>query len=519
MKKLPPWVWAALAALAVWHAALKRPGMALPLIIDEGEYSYQARLLSEGGLPYRDAYSPKPPMIFFLYRTAYALSCDPAAPRRLALAAEWATLALLLAASPAAWSWAARLAAPAAFAALSAYPAGSLGFAANTELFVAAFLTLAACALRRAWESQRPARWAWLSGAAAGAALMTKPTCLWTTAAFAALLAWQGRGPRLNRLAAYAAGGALAPLAFVFYFAARGGLALFWEDAVRHNMDYARVALATGAWQSQLEWLARTVAPVLLKGSWPACVLAGFGLWGVQAKTGTRDAVLIVAWLATGLAGLTAGLFFFPHYFLQVLPAVCLAGGLGVERLCSRRRWLGPVLSAALAVYPAAAAARAFFVDPPEVLAKGLLYPNPLYESVAAADYIRTHSSAEDSIYVFGSEPQIYVYAGRRCATEHITVLPLTMYPKPGDGAAELAKLSAAQPKFVVFATQPGSTLVASRLGEEFRRGVLDWLARDYRYAGAVSASGALPGAFVCAPPGDKPAFDSDSSLLVFDRR
>ena len=77
MKRLPRWVVWALAALALWHVALRRHGLSLPLISDEGEYAYEARLMIQGGVPYRDAYCQKPPMIFFLYRAAYAFSRRP----------------------------------------------------------------------------------------------------------------------------------------------------------------------------------------------------------------------------------------------------------------------------------------------------------------------------------------------------------------------------------------------------------------------------------------------------------
>ncbi|MBI3554502.1 MAG: hypothetical protein HY077_18565 [Elusimicrobia bacterium] len=489
MRRAPRWVFAALTALALWHIALKRHGLALPLIIDEGEYSYEARLLAQGGLPYRDAHSPKPPLIFFLYRLCYAFSDRPESVRLLALAFSLATMALLFKASPSDWSWAARLAAPAAFGTLSAYPAGSLGFAANTELFVAFFMTAAAFCLRRSWTAA--------AGAAAGAALMTKPTCLWSVAAFGALCFMSQRRALLR----FIAGACVAPLMFVSYFAARGGLGAFWQDALRRNLDYAVVAAATGAWRSQLGWLAGVLAPLLIKGGWPFAVLATAGLWGVKADRRRRDELLIVLWLGTALAGLMTGLFFFPHYFLQALPPLALACGLGVERLVGHRKTWGPALLVGLSLYPALVFARIYFFDAPEVAAKKLLYPNPLFESLPVADYIRKHSRPQETMYVFGSEPQLYVYAQRQAATAHITVLPLTMFPEPGAGAQELAALEASSPEFIVYCTQPGSTLIASRLGEAFRDGVRELLARRYRFVG----------------PG-RPDWGAEAGLLLFER-
>src|SRR5439155_949943 len=157
------------------------------------------------------------------------VSPAPQAPRLLALIAGWLAMALLLAASPKKWSWPARLAGPAAFGVLSAYPAGSLGFAANTEIFVAVFMTAAAFALRR----------------------------------------------------------------------------------------------------------------------------SSSGLRGVSAGRENRDETMIVLWLGTALAGLMTGFLFFPHYFLQALPPLALACGLGIERVLRLRKSWGPALLIGLSLYPA----------------------------------------------------------------------------------------------------------------------------------------------------------------------
>jgi len=139
-------------------------------------------------------------MIFFLYRLAYECSDELQAPRLLALGFSLATMVLLLALTPAAWSWPARLCAPAVFATLSTYPIGDLGFSANTEIFMVFFLSLAALGVRRATAGPRAAAWSVLAGLSAGAGLMTKQTSAWTVAAFALFLAWRGEPRRKGGL-------------------------------------------------------------------------------------------------------------------------------------------------------------------------------------------------------------------------------------------------------------------------------------------------------------------------------
>src|SRR2546430_16590114 len=50
---------------------------------------------------------------------------------------------------------------------------------------------------------------------------------------------------------------------------------------------------------------------------------------------------------------------------------------------------------------------------------------NPFPESVALARLLRDHSTPDDRIFIFGSEPQILFYAGRRSASRYVFLYPL----------------------------------------------------------------------------------------------
>lgn len=498
----------ALAALVVcaWHAALRVHGLALPLISDEGEYAYAARVWSEGGLPYRDAFCQKPPMTIALYRACLPFSADPRAPRALALLLTLAACGLLAACVPGAWGAPARLAAAGGYAALSTLPVGDYGFAANTEVFLSFFTALAAWCVARSWRSRAP-WWALGCGLACGAALMTKQTALLTAAAFALLCAW--RAPR--RLAAFASGAAVVPGAFVLYFWSRGGLSFLMSDALRGNLSYASV-IGPAQYAEQLRWALLWLGPKLLRGAWPALLLAGWGLSGVRAVWAERERVLAVLWLGAGLGGVLTGLFLFPHYFLQAAPALALCAAAGVARLRGRAAWAA---AAGAALLPAFSYAGTYASRPGPELARALLFPNPLYEDVELGRLARETTAPSDTLYVFGSEPPIYVYAGRRCATRRTFVYGLTLLrPERGAVDAELAALRAARPRLVVYSTQALSTLIAHSEGLRFRDGVRDWLARDYRWSAQVVVGGPLE-----AAPKGPPPWDAGDRLLVFYTR
>ncbi len=493
------------------HLILRLHGLSLPLLSDEGEYAYAARVWSEGGLPYRDAFNQKPPMIFAIYRACAALSSNLAAPRVAAMLAVLLTGLALLLLTPKSWKLPARLAAPLAYFVLSTTPVGDFGFAANTEVFAAAFTAWAV------WGASLGSLRAILfGGCLAGAALMTKQTALWPVLAAGLFSAWKG-GRRIDGKAAgvFAGAAAVIPLLCVAYFAARGGLRFFWDCVVAGNMRYAAIAGLPAA-AEQARFFSFELAPAFLKGSWPAWALAAFGLTGLAARWENRGELLAVLWLAGGLLAAATGLLLFPHYFLQAAPPLCLAAAYGVARLgAPKRAWAA---LAALTLVPVAAQADFYFVKSRESVAKDLLYPSPLLETEWLGAWLRERTAPTDTIWVFGSEPALYVYAGRRAATRHDFVYPLTMFPKSSVPLEEeLAALRAARPAYVVYANQPMSTMIGSRLGLSFRDAVREWLAADYRLEGYV---------FVGRDPGEirlVPAAGADWSvpnrLYLFSRR
>lgn len=536
----------AFLCLAQW--GLRRNALSLPLMSDEGEYACEARLLKQGGLPYRDAYDQKPPLVFWLYRAAFTLfgEQDPAAARKLALLFGWAATLALFFAVPKAWGSCARFCAAACFASACTAPVGDLGFAANTESFLCAWTSLAAWSL-----SSRPARlrtpWAPAAfcGLFCGLALTTKQTSLWTALAFAGLLAapLAARKPRSapeftrpvdpviawRALTAYGLGLLAAPLSFAAYFALRGGLKDLLEQAWRRNMGYASLLSSPELLRMQWGWFARALAPQFLRGLWPMCLLALLGLCvpcrkdpvapaGNPAENDSGTELLATLWLATSLLGVCTGFFLFPHYFLQAFPPLALCAALGARRLAARLgRPAAWAAAAFAALYPAAAWGNLYFRKAPETLARALLFPNPLYEARTVARFVRERTRPEDEVYIFGSEPQIYFYAQRRWATRHIFVYPLTLFPKgPREVEDELARLRAKSPRILVYSTLPASTLVASQPGLRLQEGVRALAEQRYRCLGFVRAlpEGAreeLDG------PCPSPPWSVPDALLVFE--
>jgi hypothetical protein len=117
--------------------------------------------------------------------------------------------------------------------------------------------------------------------------------------------------------------------------------------------------------------------------------------WLVARRGWRRTDIDLWIWLGTGLVAFSVGFRFFGHYWLQVLPPLCLLAGLGAA---SCGRGLRRVLMVAVAV-PAVAAWGVALVEPPN-------YGASVVQPLAA--YVRAHTRPTDLVTVWGSAPDLY---------------------------------------------------------------------------------------------------------------
>jgi hypothetical protein len=492
-----------LAALCLWHGALRAHGRGIPLTTDEGEYSVAADAWKNGGLPYRDAYIQKPPTVVALYLAAPA-------PRVAAGIAGIGALLLIAACVPSLWSVAARAAAAASFSALGALPLGDFGFTACTEVFVNLFAAMSALFVL----SGEP----FYAGLLAGVALSAKQTALWTLLGFGAVAAWRGRRLDAKMALRFLEGAAIAPAFWFLYFAARGGLGDYLEAAWSGNLRYASAIVMTGAAQDQLRWFLRTLGPKLLLGFLPALALGGYALRGRKAGPDRPVETLAVVWFGTAFAGALTGLYLFPHYFLTLAPAAALAAACGVERLEKKFRW--PAV-ATLALWPVIAFPSSLFLGSARSREISLLYPNPVFETQVLGGEISRRAKPGDSLHVFGSEGALYVYAGLKPATRYTQSYALTLFP--ADDAAwkkVMTGLEAVPPRFMVWSGQPLSTMIAAKAGLAYRDALKAFIEKGYTFAGSVRVTDSpeIPKLEPAAKK-EKPPFDAEDRLLLFERQ
>lgn len=462
-----------LAAALLWLLAaiafvmLRVPYLEMPLERDEGEYAYIAqRILADGAVPYRDAFNQKTPASFAVYALALSIGGDRLASVRW-LGFVWMALTTL-----AVGGYGRRChgeigggVAALAFAILSSSPV-FLGPSSNTEMLSLLPMVAAIYLTHRGIEEPRLSFFAAAGGLAMLAFLFKQlATPLLLLPLGFSLLA-TGSGSRARNAAAVCIG-FIAVLAPVFaYFTLHGALRVFLDDAFLSNLSYGgQIPLAQGLGKllDQLRDQAAICAPV-----W-ALALGALAIPWIRpdAANQARQRALLWVWLVLAFAGASVGFHYRPHYFMLLLPPLCLLAAGTVAAVLSRARgsrlvWLGSAAAATFLLVPTIVAeSDRLRGKTGDELSRELYGLNPFPESVELGRLIRERTETDQTVFVWGSEPQILFYAGRRSATRYILSYPL-MRGDSRSAARQIEafrEVEAARPRYVVLVRIPTSHL------------------------------------------------------------
>jgi hypothetical protein len=357
---------------------------------DEATYSALGARLAEGAIPYAGAVDHKPPGISLLYGLIYGVAGRyQLVAVRIALMAAVAATALAIGrlAVVRRDDASARIAGL-VYAIASTFGAPNDTQAANTELFAALPLALAGLAV-----ALGGARRLFAAGMLVAIATLLRYQSALVGAAFAAAVLVEGRQAWAPwraiglGLAALAGGFACVAAGFVLAMRSAGALDDYWFWGWNYNFVY--MATLTG-----VEW-ARNA-------SWGTLVTS---VWWIPVFCVVRrpQGVLERVWLAAAIAGVIPGGRFFLHYYLALLPPLCI--GAGVARMRPRALAAGGLAAVAALV-----------------LGFGWYHyedrhaaDDRAYRAVAGAVVART--APADRIFVWGDSPEIYHYADRVMAT------------------------------------------------------------------------------------------------------
>ena len=309
---------------------------------------------------------------------------------------------------------------------------------------------------------------------------------------------WRDREERKKlpaRLGVYGAGAVIPYLLTCAVLYRAGVFAKFWFWTVSYAQQYAT---STDVVQG-LKYL-REIVPDLFFGAPVVWCFAAAGLFALVRERGKSAALSFeVSLLGWSFIGASAGLYYRNHYFIVMLPAVCLLAGKAMAwsavQLAERVRMNPLRLSAlgaavfALGYAQALYAQRAILFElSPEKIVRSEYGGNPFPEAIAFGKYIKEHSDADARVAVLGSEPEIYFYAQRHSATGYIYTYGLMEEQKFAARMQQemIGEIEKAKPEYVVKVMVPASWLRKTNSDTAILYWAEKYIRDDYRLVGVA---------------------------------
>jgi len=362
------------------------------------------------------------------------------------------------------------------------------GLAANTEIFMAAFTAFAVlCAISPALCAQAPVLRGMVTGLLFGLAFMTKYVAIFEAPAIGFLLIFISAGtPRARILGCLGAvcGFCLPLLATMLLYGATGHLRVWWDCSIASNFLRVATPISGGALSYVLglqltRWLPLFGAAAVL--------LAGAPLLALRvARTGAvsrmaRFHMFLVLWLAGGCVGVAAAKLFYDHYFLQILPVLCVSLALVLARATGGMSlWKREVLFAAILAIPCFGAGESLMAAclPLVTAQDGPQVPHQDTPARIAAAIANLPPGSPRQVFVFDYQPIIYSLAGQTPPTRYAFPSVLTKcflsHVAGVRAAAEIHRILAADPEFIVRSQYPltGSTVINQAVYDEVNQDI-----------------------------------------------
>jgi len=238
-------------------------------------------------------------------------------------------------------------------------------------------------------------------------------------------------------------------------------------------------------------------AKEVIVACWPIWTLAGIGLAAGLLKRRTRRvAAFLLGFLFFSALALCPGFYFRLHYFILVLPAVSLLAGVGISRLSDLSwdrlivvRFIPVLILGFVLAWPILVERKLFFEASPADASR-MIYPEgPFVESIRIAEYLREHTTRNDTIAVLGSEPQIYFYSDRHSATGYIYTYGLMETQKYASQMQQemIREIERVRPKFLISVVTPDSWLQRPESERLIFTWANEYAAQNYTVAGFVN--------------------------------
>jgi 4-amino-4-deoxy-L-arabinose transferase-like glycosyltransferase len=433
--------WLFLAVIIIVTAGLRFRLLDVPFERDEGEYAYAGQLMLQGIPPYSLVYNMKFPGIYEAYALIFAIFGQTHTAIHLGLLIINAvTILLVFLLTRFLIDSFAGVFAAAAFAVLSVTKSVQ-GLFANAEHFVLLFALVGILLLLLALDRKSLVLLLVASVLLGTGFLMKQHGIAFIIFAGLYLLFSQLRRKPfelksfLVRVALFAVG-VLLPFGITCFILWRVGV---FEKFWFWTFVYAREYVSIKSIPVGLQKLKLTITYVI-RSAVMIWILTGIGLVTLFLKKNIRSQIpFIVGFLVFSFLATCPGLYFRPHYFVLLLPAIALLSGVGLfgireaigrQEVTFRKDLIAALLGLVIIFHSLFLQRDYLLAEDVNKVSRMTYGMNPFPESLKIAEFIKANSSSEDTIAILGSEPQIFFYADRRSATSYVYVYPL-MEPQP----------------------------------------------------------------------------------------
>jgi Dolichyl-phosphate-mannose-protein mannosyltransferase len=490
----------ALVLVIVFFAVVRVRLRNAPLERDEGEYAYMGQLLLQGIPPYKIACNMKLPGTYAAYAAIMAVFGETSAGIRLGMIPVNAAAAIMVFfLAKRLYGFLAGSVAGCTYAFLSARPA-LLALDGHATHFVVLAALAGILLLLRALDTKRIHLF-FGSGLCFGLAfLMKQPGILFGLFAVCFWLWQESRRPFPWRDILVRGGALFAGMVLPFGLTClalfhAGVFPSFWFWTWSYALQYGVIT----TWPD-VEYALRSFLPGVIRP---------FVIWeiiaiGIAAPIWSRfareHAGFVTSFFLFSCLAICPGFYFRPHYYILVLPVAALGAGIAVsaarELLLEKRLgafflWF-PVLyfSVAFAISVRAEYRKYFRLDPVALVRK-MQAGEPFPEAVVVGSYIKAHSTEQDTIAIFGSEPEICFYAERHCATSYLYFFPLMEKQKFARQMQDdmMRQVREARPRFLVYVNHMYSWGSPAQLQENrnFVETTWTYAHRDYQLVNEVA--------------------------------
>lgn len=411
---------------------LRMPFFSVPPERDEGVYATAAEIILDGGAPYKDAVIFRAPGIFYTY--ALLLTIFGHTVEALRIGSTLFTILTLLVV----FKLAKRLYGD-AIGVLSAilyglFSSGPLvqGSLANTEIFMMLPAVAATYIFYNAYKEDRKLYF-FAAGILSGIACLFKEAALpnfllfliFVTFVSGSLLSMDGAKKLLRRYLVLISG-FIVPISMMLLFLYINGA--FYDYIIgtynwnrsygSHGFDlFVRRLIDRGVYNLGREYS-------LL---WFSAII--FIFWTVL-KERTIQNIYVILWILLSFVGVCLGSMFFPHYFIQMIPSLSIAGAFGILELYKGFRSQVVVIKTVSCLYAlllifffgyaVKTDYKFYLVFNPDEISKEIYGGEMFVTSRKIAQYVKERTQPSDYIYQNRWDAEVYFLAQRRTPTKYI---------------------------------------------------------------------------------------------------